>query len=113
MWAKRILANSGARDGALLVLLALGETADKDGVTNATVPELEKWTKLHKRAVRRILKGLVAKGELDPHRPAGGRGKAAQYRILVQWDQRFWHPKRKPKRGAAAKPLLHVERVGL
>lgn len=105
MWAKRILANSSASDSALIVLLALGETADKDGLTRATTAELARWAKVSDRQARRDLSALQRLGEIEIHTPAAGRGRNAVYRILVTWERGFWRPDRKPKRRTSIYPL--------
>lgn len=108
MWAKRILANSSARDSALVVLLALGETAKSDRVTLASVPDLARWAKVSERQVKRDLQALIRAGEITQHAPAAGRGKPARYRLTVGSREKFWSQNRKAKRVTSTKPLSRV-----
>lgn len=96
MWGKRILANSKAKANARLLLMALGECADKNGYTSATVADLARYCQVSARQVQLDLVTLQESGELELIDKGGGRGNPATYRILIEWQKgvRFYTPKR-------------------
>lgn len=71
VWAK-----SAARGSALLVLLALADRANDKGECWPSVGDIARRTRLGERAVRKVLRGLVATGELRILRSGGGRKRS-------------------------------------
>ena len=71
----------------LLLLLAIADIADDDGVAWPGITSLAKKTRLAKRTVYRLISHLIAEGELEV--TAGkGRGKTNLYKVLyVQKEQ--------------------------
>lgn len=96
MWGKLIFATSDATEGSLLVLLALGECADRERVARVSVCNLAKWCRLTDRQVQRCLRGLVEAGEIEQLAKGGGRGNPPSWKILLRWEKgvRFWPTKR-------------------
>lgn len=92
MWGKLIFAMSNATEGRLLVMLALGEAADKKGFVRQSVPTIAAWSRLTDRQVQNCIKDSISAGELELVSKGGGRGKPACYRIALKWEKRtrFW-----------------------
>jgi hypothetical protein len=73
--------HSPLEGGALLILLALADRADDDGFCWPSVSYLAAKARLSERQVKRILKELVANGEIDM--PAGPRSEERPFRIVM------------------------------
>lgn len=115
MWGKLILAASQARDISKLVLICLGEHAERSGVTrHASVSRIAAFCGIHDRKVQMCIRDLIELGEIEIANPGGGRGNPASYRILLKWQKetRFWPLKGansqsplSPKKGARVRTL--------
>lgn len=75
------MANSNARDGARLVLLALAEHADRRGYSHPSVATLGRLCALTDRQVQRALKRLREDCEIYLAAPGGGRNRPSLYQI--------------------------------
>lgn len=71
--------NSPSKGGRLLVLLALADRANDDGICWPGITELARKSRLSDRQVERVLKGLEKDGELEL--PPGKASKTSPYRI--------------------------------
>ena len=72
--------HSTASGGSLLVLLAIADFADDNGVAWPAVDTLAIKARLTRRQVLRIIRSLEARGELEVRR-GGGRGRVNHYRV--------------------------------
>lgn len=75
-----VWARSESRNGARLVLLALADRADDDGLCWPSIDDLMARTKLTRRAVQKGVTALVEGGELEVEN-GGGRHRSNRYRI--------------------------------
>ncbi len=82
----RVWEQSQHKEGTLLVLLALADYADDNGVCWPAQPEIAKKARLTDRQIRNVLKDLIAEGELL-FVPSKGRGRPAVYCVLTGLDQ--------------------------
>jgi helix-turn-helix protein len=78
----RVWEHSEQKEGTLLVLLALADYADDNGVCWPAQPEIAKKARLTDRQIRNVLKGLVDGGDLL-FVPSKGRGRPAVYCVLT------------------------------
>ncbi|MHB8992952.1 MAG: helix-turn-helix domain-containing protein, partial [Chloroflexota bacterium] len=76
----RVWREARVEGSALLVLLALAESADAEGRCGPPVHAIAGRVGLHPRQVQRILRQLVQEGEVDVV-PGGSRGVPNQYRL--------------------------------
>ena len=77
---------SAQEKASLLVLLALADRADDDGVCWPGYDYLAAKARILKRSVIRIIQRLVATGELIIARDGGGSRNTNQYLITVGFD---------------------------
>jgi hypothetical protein len=75
-----VWARSESRNGARLVMLALADRADDNGVAWPSIDDLAERTRLTPRAVQKGIAKLVEIGELDVEN-GGGRHRSNRYRI--------------------------------
>jgi helix-turn-helix protein len=78
--------HSKQEGGALLVLLALADFANDEGICYPAQHTLAKKSRLSARQVRRVLSDLIASGELSIVRAGRGRGLKTIYRVLGKAD---------------------------
>lgn len=78
----RVWSESTQKLGSLLVLLAIADFADDEGVAYPSVPTLAKKSRLSKRQVNYVLQKLTESGELNVEIGAGPHG-ANIYRVLT------------------------------
>ncbi|MET9055474.1 helix-turn-helix domain-containing protein [Streptomyces bacillaris] len=76
-----VWARSESRNGARLVLLALADRADDNGLAWPSIDDLVERTKLSRRAVQKGIAALVEEGELTVEN-GGGRHRSNRYRIV-------------------------------
>jgi len=76
-----VWARSESRNGARLVMLALADRADDNGLAWPSVDDLAERTRLTPRAVRKCVGELVSLGELEVEN-GGGRHRSNRYRII-------------------------------
>lgn len=76
-----VWARSESRNGARLVMLALADRADDDGLAWPSIEDLAERTKLSRRAVQKGIAALVEDGELKVEN-GGGRHKRNRYQII-------------------------------
>ena len=81
----RVWENSNQRGSDLLLLLALGDRSDDEGISWPGIAELSSKTRVDQRQVKRMLKNLEAVGELYVLRGTG-RGHANRYFITSGLD---------------------------
>jgi Helix-turn-helix domain len=78
----RVWEGSRQSGGALLVLLAIADFADDDGLAFPSIGTLARKARLSERQVQRVLAELAAAGELVV-RPGAGRQGAHLFRVTV------------------------------
>lgn len=76
-----VWARSESRNGARLVMLALADRADDNGLCWPSIDDLAERTKLSPRAVQKAIATLAELGELDIEN-GGGRHRSNRYRIV-------------------------------
>lgn len=86
----RVWAKSKQKSGALLLMLALADFANDDGIAWPSVKTLAAKSRLSERQCQRIIDRLQAKGELYAM-PATGRGHTNLYFVAVGLDQPTIH----------------------
>ena len=72
--------------GSLLVLLALADFANDEGICYPSQKTLAKKSRLSGRQVRRTVGEIVGSGELAIVRAGRGRGLKTVYRVIVKAD---------------------------
>ncbi|MBK8050069.1 MAG: helix-turn-helix domain-containing protein [Anaerolineales bacterium] len=82
----RVWENSNQCGAARLLLLALAEHANDDGVCWPSISRLAKYSNVSERQTQRILKKLVADGEVELTVRTGGRGKTQCFIIKGYTD---------------------------
>ena len=80
----RVWAHSQKKSGELLVMLALADFADDDGLCWPSIPVLAQKARLTDRQVQYLLPKLVQSGELRIDRSNGGRNRRSRYIVTVQ-----------------------------
>lgn len=75
--ANWVWSNSRAKNGSLIVLLAIADEADKDGMTEMSVTDLARKARLSDRGVRGAVKDLERLGELSVTPRRGGISRYA------------------------------------
>jgi hypothetical protein len=80
---RRVWQRSGAGGTELLLLLALAEHADGEGIAWPSVAALAERCRIGERHARRVIGRLVEAGELEVLREGGGRGNRTRYRVAV------------------------------
>lgn len=78
--------HSAHSEGTLLVLLALADFANDEGMCFPSQTTLAKKSRLSDRQVRRVLAVLIRSGELSIVRPGRGRRIKTVYRISLKVD---------------------------
>jgi hypothetical protein len=78
----RVWEASHQSGGALLVLLAIADFADDDGVAYPSIGTLARKARLSPRQVQRVIADLVAASELVV-RPGAGRQGSHLFRVTV------------------------------
>lgn len=78
--------HSAHAEGTLLVLLALADFANDEGICFPSQTTLAKKSRLSSRQVRRVVGDLLASGELAIVRAGRGRGLKTIYRVLGKAD---------------------------
>jgi len=78
----RVWEHSQQSSGALLVLLAIADFANDDGVAFPSIGTLARKARLSERQVQRVIGELVAAQELDVT-PGKGRAGSHLYRVTV------------------------------
>ena len=68
----RVWSDSQAKGGDLLVLLAIADEANDDGLANPSTAAIAKKSRLDRRQVRRIIRRLEKFGELRTLKSSGG-----------------------------------------
>ncbi len=96
--ATRVWREAGVEGSALLVLLALAESADAEGRCGPPVRAVAGRVGLHPRQVKRILKQLVQEGEVEV--VAGGGAVPNRYRLRAGFSR--GHPFRQDEPGGGA-----------
>lgn len=76
-----VWARSESRNGARLVMLALADRADDNGLAWPSIDDLAERTKLSPRSVQKAIATLIEIGELDVEN-GGGRHRSNRYRIV-------------------------------
>ena len=76
-----VWARSESRNGARLVMLALADRADDNGLCWPSIDDLAERTKLSPRAVQKAIATLAEIGELQVEN-GGGRHRSNRYRIV-------------------------------
>jgi hypothetical protein len=77
----RIWENSPHSGSTLLVLLALADHANDEGVCWPSIPRIAKRARISERQTVRALADLQASGELQVLERGGGKGKSNVYRV--------------------------------
>ena len=75
----RVWAESKAEGGSLLVMLALADWCNEDGMCWPSIPKLAEKARLSERQTQYVLRGLESQGEISVDRSAGGRNKRSTY----------------------------------
>lgn len=70
----------------LLVMLALADHANDEGVCWPSVDRLARRSRVSRRQVQRILQLLTEAGHLEALEEGGGRGRTTVYRVLIKGD---------------------------
>ncbi len=109
-WLQRSLANSQSTPSARIVLAALCAGCSADGVCCISSVELQRYTGCSECTVRRGIRELEARGEIEVMAPAAGRSKFATYRISIQGKERFG---KRSKRVSPAAPLRRKKGIKL
>ena len=89
---------TGYAAGELLVLLALADFSDDDGLCWPSVPTIAEKSRLSTRQVYRVLDGLCRDGVVSKLGEGGGKGKTTQYRVHAE---KFLSARRKQKNPSA------------
>ena len=89
---------------ALLLLLAIADIADDEGVAWPGINRLAQKTRLNKRTVYRLLSQLMAEGELEVS-SGKGRRNTNHYRVL------YVHESQPQRKGDKMPPFIGGERV--
>lgn len=82
--ARWVWANSRAANGALLVLLAIADEADKDGTVEMSVTELARKTRLSDKGTRNAVRDLERLGELSVTLHRGAVSRYALHRTPAE-----------------------------
>src|SRR6476660_10073117 len=78
-----IWTNAKYEGGALIVLLALGDWADDDGLCWPKVSSIAKKARMTERQAYKILKPL-REDQILSTEPGGGRGNPSRYRLNLE-----------------------------
>ena len=78
-----VLQHSRARHGSRLVLIAIADCSDEDGIAWPSVPYIARVALLEERQVRRCIAELVEANELVILRKGRGRGVPTRYQIIT------------------------------
>jgi hypothetical protein len=68
----------------LLIVLALADFADDDGVCWPSIPKIAAKARLTHRGTQKILHSLIRKGTIKLLHPGGGRGISARYQVICE-----------------------------
>lgn len=79
---RQVWEKSRARNGALLVLLAIADESGKDGMAVMNIAEIAAKARLSNRAVQLAVRGLKGLGELSAVTRGGGPARTS-YRVTV------------------------------
>jgi hypothetical protein len=109
----RVWGESKQTGGALLVLLAMADNANHEGVCWPGHEYLATKARLDVRQVRRVIKKLIHDGELSVIKENAGRGKLTVYSLLPKEDNLSAFSEKEDicstKRGTFAPPSLLKE----
>lgn len=75
--------HSKATSGALLVLLAIADNANEQGIAWPSLMTLARKSRLSERQVRRQLRQLEESGELETHVGGGDHFSTSTYRVTI------------------------------
>src|SRR6516164_1882572 len=78
-----VLEHSEQRTEARLVLLAIANFANADGIARPSAVRLAHMARIRRQSVWRIIKRLLNSGELTLDRRGGGRRVSNHYRITL------------------------------
>jgi hypothetical protein len=79
----RVWAQSTAKGGELLTMLALADHSDDAGESYPSIPTLAAKARLTERQTRRVLNKLEAAGEIRKQKSNGGRNRSNHYFITL------------------------------
>src|SRR5271166_1557587 len=77
------------REEKLLVLLALADFADDDGICWPSIPRVASKARITERGARKIIHSLISSQVVTLLHPGGGRGNTAQYQINTEQQTRL------------------------
>lgn len=103
--------HSAAHGMELLVLLAIGEHADKAGIAWPSIKRLAQRCRMDRRSVQRAVGRLVEKGLLAVVEEGGGAGKSNRYRVVM--ERAAQEPLFEAEERAVPAPPLSPERAAL
>jgi hypothetical protein len=83
-WTAKVWAESKASGSTLLVLLALADYADKDGVAWPSLPKLGQKARLSRNTVREAIRWAVTNRELRVQSRGFGRGRRTRYLMFPE-----------------------------
>jgi DNA-binding MarR family transcriptional regulator len=100
----RVWDEADASGGALLVLLALANFADDDGICWPRIETVAHKARLTPRQVSSIITSLVQAGQIAT-KPGGGRGRPTQYLVLCGMSETEREQSLKKLRGLAKETM--------